>query len=132
MSYRAVVPLLGLPTMKKSGNPGRTSLDSARASVEVLIAPEADEVASQIFTQGDDLRAEAMTQLRHELGVFGCRLSVYEPVLRRSQGVAAKPARCQRLDRRLGPTRQRSAPHRQRMHGAVQALRAHPPPRRGA
>src|ERR1700729_764747 len=57
-SYSALVPLLGCPTMKKSGT---------RGSVEAVIAPERRKVAVEMLAERHHLALEAAPDLPHQL-----------------------------------------------------------------
>src|SRR6266566_9175688 len=123
ISYSAVVPLLCWPTIKKSGTLPRCSCRGC--SVGVVIAPQRDEIATEVLADGHDLMLEAPTQLEHQGLVGGRRGTVHDVPLCHAQHLASKPPRRQRLEHRLRGARGRTASDRQRMHEIIQLLRAH-------
>src|SRR5947209_5818819 len=113
ISYSAVVPLLCWPTTKKSGILPRWSCRGC--SVEVVIAPQRDEVAAEVLADCHDLMLEAPAQLEHQGLVGGRRGTVHDAPQSHAQYLASKPPRRQRLQHRLCGSRGGAAPDRQRM-----------------
>src|ERR1035437_4719916 len=109
MSQRAVVPVLGCPTMKKSGMrpppaPARAPASergSGCPSAKLVIAPQRDEVAVEVLAERLHLGSEAPAQLERERLVGGARLGEDDLAPDGAQRLAAQRTRRERLDRRL-------------------------------
>src|ERR1019366_5027720 len=146
ISYRAVVPLLGWPTMKKSGTLpwgaaicvstaatprpltvcDRAAEPSSREdSGDAVIAPECNEVPVQVLAQREHLTPESVTQLEHQIGVRLLGLGDHEAALNRFERGSADPLWHERLERRLCGSRGGPRAHRDRVHELVEALGAH-------
>src|ERR1019366_817934 len=146
ISYRAVVPLLGWPTMKKSGTLpwgaaicvstaatprpltvcDRAAEPSSREdSGDAVIAPEGNEVPVQVLAQREHLTPESVTQLEHQIGVRLLGLGDHEAALNRFERGSADPLWHERLERRLCGSRGGTRAHRDRVHELVEALGAH-------
>src|ERR1700733_12390216 len=124
ISYSAVVPHFGCPTMKKSGTrPPACPLSAS--SPEVLIAPQADEIAVEILAQGEHLGLEAPSQLEHQPLVRRWRLAEDHALAQCLQPAVTQPLRGQRLDRGLGHARTRTTPQIQRTLELIHSWRAH-------
>src|SRR5438270_2266039 len=80
--------------MKKSGV--RTS-----GSAELIVAPQAHQVAAEVLAQRDHLGLEAAAQLEHERLVDRLGLREHGATADPPEGAAADPARYDRLDRGL-------------------------------
>src|SRR2546423_14324804 len=101
ISYSAVVPLLGWPTMKKSGNRVPARLPLARASAETIVTPQRYQVAPEVFAERHHLGLEAASQRDHELLVDGGRVGIEDALLRGPHKPLAQPLGSHALDRLL-------------------------------
>src|SRR5436305_2896128 len=101
--------------MKKSGNRVAGSLASARVSAEIIVTPEADEVAAQVLAETHDLGLEAAPQRQHELLVHGLGIRIQQALLRGADQMMAQPPRRHALDRLLEREGGGTRPHRDRV-----------------
>src|ERR1700710_548244 len=92
ISYRAVVPVLAWPAMKKSGTrPGGRGVGGTSRSVKSVIAPQAHQVAVEVLAERDHLVLVAAAQLTHQLLIGRLWLAEDEIALHGVERPAAWP-----------------------------------------
>src|SRR4030088_2043380 len=99
--------------MKKSGTRMRCAAGRAAVSLDIVIAPEREQIALQVVTERDDLGLEAAAQLPHErpIGLLG--IAEHEATLRQPQRASTHPSGRERLDRPLDACRDGAVTDRQ-------------------
>src|SRR5579871_5438516 len=127
--YSALVPHFECPAMKKSGTRAPTGTASTDDSVELVIAPEAHEVAVEVLARGEHLSLEAAAQLEHQLGVGLRRLGGHDVPPGGMERSVAKGLWRQRLDQGARRGGERVLAEHDRVERVVGAMRAHRPAR---
>src|SRR6476660_4873393 len=112
--------------MKKSGNRVAGWLAPARVSAEIIVTPEAHEVAVQVLAETHDLGLEAAAQGQHELLVHGLGIRIQQALLRGADQMMAQPLWRHALDRLLEREGGGTRPHGYRVERVMQARRTHP------